>query len=227
MQTWSAYRDTVPVTVIPCCADMRHFTLTDAAQRKAAREKLSIGTERLVLSYLGSIGAWYMLDEMLQLFARIKKTYPDALFLFITHSDPVAIRTRASSYGINPADLIVTEATRNEVPVYIKSSDVNISFIKPVYSKISSSPTKLGEVLAMGIPVIVNAGVGDVAMIVNETASGVVLDDLSTNSMDNAVQQIPYLLRLDPASIREKAAKFYDLDKGVALYEKAYDKLFA
>jgi hypothetical protein len=56
--------------------------------------------------------------------------------------------------------------------VIIKASDINISFIKPVYSKISSSPTKLGEVLSMGIPVISNSGVGDVEQIVLNAEAG-------------------------------------------------------
>ena len=37
-----------------------------------------------------------------------------------------------------------------------------MSFIKPCLSKLSSSPTKVGEYLAAGLPVISTAGIGDV-----------------------------------------------------------------
>jgi glycosyltransferase involved in cell wall biosynthesis len=227
METWSSFKPGTPLTVIPCCADMAHFTITDSDQKREARQRLSISREALVFSYLGSVGAWYMLDKMLELFTVVKKSYPGAVFLFITHSDKAYIRKKATGYSLDPADFIIIEAKRDEVPILVKASDINISFIKPVYSKLSSSPTKLGEVLSMGIPVIVNAGVGDVEMIVNATGGGLVLKDLSPESMEMAVSQVPRLLTLDPSVIREKAKSFFDLDRGISLYERAYTSLFA
>ena len=47
---------------------------------------LGLPENELVISYLGSIGAWYMLDEMLEFFSVIKEKYTGAKFLFITHS---------------------------------------------------------------------------------------------------------------------------------------------
>ena len=34
MMTWSSFRRDVPIAVIPCCADMSHFSLTDASQKR-------------------------------------------------------------------------------------------------------------------------------------------------------------------------------------------------
>lgn len=172
---WPSYNSNVPINVIPCCADMDHFTLTSAADKQKGRKILGLPGDGLVLSYLGSVGAWYMLDEMLELFAAVKKKYTEAKFLFITHSRPSMILDRISKYGISAADLVIKEANRQEVPVFTKASDINISFIKPVFSKLASSPTKLGEVLAMGIPVIVNSGVGDVEQVVNESGGGIII----------------------------------------------------
>jgi hypothetical protein len=167
-----------------------------------------------------------MLDEMLQLFVLMRKSYPTAVFLFITHSNPALIRNKASSPGIPAEALVITEASRMEVPVLVKASDINISFIKPVFSKISSSPTKLGEVLSMGIPVIVNAGVGDVEDIVNSTGSGHVVKDFSPATLMNAVKDIPRLLQLDPGAIRNKAAGIFDLQEGIEKYETVYRQVF-
>ena len=226
LQTWKAYNPLVPVSVIPCCADTDHFTVTSPEQKLAARGKLGISPGKLVISYLGSIGAWYMLDEMLVMFNCIKKMYPDAFFLFVSHSDKNTIRNRAAHFSINPEDMLVVEASRNEVPAFIKASDINISFIKPVYSKISSSPTKLGEVLSMGIPVIVNAGVGDVEKIVTETGSGIVLKDFLQGTMEESVKEIPALLQTNPEKIRENSKQIFDLGKGILKYENAYRELF-
>jgi glycosyltransferase involved in cell wall biosynthesis len=132
-----------------------------------------------------------------------------------------------SVFGIVENDVLITEANRAEVPVYMKASDITLSFIKPVYSKLSSSPTKLGEVLAMGIPVITNSGVGDVADIIRKTNGGYVIDTFDTASLQMAVEQIPALLNLSPAGMREKAIEIYSLDKGIQLYATCYRNLFS
>lgn len=222
---WPSYNSNVPINVIPCCADMDHFTLTSAADKQKGRKILGLPGDGLVLSYLGSVGAWYMLDEMLELFAAVKKKYTEAKFLFITHSRPSMILDRISKYGISAADLVIKEANRQEVPVFTKASDINISFIKPVFSKLASSPTKLGEVLAMGIPVIVNSGVGDVEQVVNESGGGIIIHNFQKEELENTVQQLERLIKLSPGLIRQKAEKVFSLTKGIEQYKRCYAEL--
>src|SRR5205085_3401203 len=128
-------------------------------------------------------------------------------------------------YKIDKDDIIIKEAARNEVPIYVKASDINISFIKPVYSKLSSSPTKLGEVLSMGIPVIVNSGVGDVEKIVRETTAGYVIDRFDKSEYRNVVANLENLMKISPASIRDKAEPIYSLNKGIERYSECYSLL--
>lgn len=226
MEKWPAYDPAVPLSVIPCCADMDHFSLTSPADRSAGRARLGLPEDALVISYLGSVGSWYMLDEMLALFARIKEKYQHARFLFITHSPAGLILLKLKDYGLQPDDLLITEAGRNEVPVYTKASDISISFIKPVYSKISSSPTKLGEVLSMGIPVIVNSGVGDVEAIVNKSGGGFVVHTFTPSEYEAVIAAIPSLLATKPAVIRENIRSVYSLDEGIRSYSNAYRRCF-
>lgn len=222
LMTWDSYHQNIPVTVIPCCADTNLFTVTDIAQKQNAQELLGIARGRLVLSYLGSVGSWYMLDEMLALFKSIQREHPAALFLFITHSDPAYIESRANAAGIRSDAIMIRNATRKEVPVLAKASDINISFIRPVYSKKSSSPTKLGEILSMGIPAIVNAGVGDVDAIIRKVDGGLILEELSETSFAGVAASLPRLLHIDPQALRAKAIEVYDLKRGVELYSGVY-----
>ncbi len=226
MMCWPSFDRSVPLQVIPCCADMDHFSLTDIHQKKSSRKELNIPDAALVVSYLGSIGTWYMLEEMLALFKQIKEKYSTALFLFITHSHPDQIYSKAAALGISGSDLIIKEASRSDVPWLIKASDINISFIKPTYSKISSSPTKLGEVLSMGIPVIANSGVGDVEEMIKDAQAGYILHQFNEKEFQNAVDAIPSLLQKDPQSIRAKAEAIYSLKRGISLYLECYGSLF-
>jgi glycosyltransferase involved in cell wall biosynthesis len=226
MMTWPAYDPSVPISVIPCCADMNHFSLTTEADKIKGRHVLGLPEHNLVLSYLGSVGTWYMLDEMLELFSVIKEKYADAKFLFITHSSPDLIFSKLDKYKISKSDILLVEATRQEVPVFTKASDINISFIRAVYSKLSSSPTKLGEVLSMGIPVIVNNGVGDVGPIVTKSQGGIVINEFTSGSFTEIVNAIPRLMEVDPCRLRNNIREIYSLETGIALYKRAYEQVF-
>src|SRR5690606_13482862 len=78
IETWKVNGKGVPVSVIPCCVDTELFdpekVLLDTS---AVREKLGIGQDQFVLTYLGSLGTWYLLDEMLLFFKLLllKKSY--------------------------------------------------------------------------------------------------------------------------------------------------------
>jgi glycosyltransferase involved in cell wall biosynthesis len=225
MESWQTFNHNVPVEVIPCCADIDHFSLTDAQQKRKSRELLGIEQDRLIVGYLGSLGSWYMLDEMLQLFRHIKNKYANALFLFVTHSNPDLVLNKLDKYDLTKDDVRIMEARRSEVPVFIKSCDISISFIKAVFSKKSSSPTKLGEILAMGIPVICNKGVGDVEIIINDCNAGILIDDFSEKTFNRVADSIPEMLRLDAAAIRKKSSEWFSLEKGVGLYLRSYEKV--
>jgi len=116
-------------------------------------------------------------------------------------------------------------ASRREVPQLLSAVDIGISFIKPSYSKKSSSPTKQGEMLAMGIPMIVNSGVGDVDEIVLQTQSGAILYEMKPEAFNAVINKIPALLQLDRNEIRHAAAQILDLKTGIESYHKIYKQL--
>jgi glycosyltransferase involved in cell wall biosynthesis len=221
--TWESYTS-VPISVIPCSADMELFNVTDAQQKRKAREILQIDEEAFVLSYLGSLGTWYLLDKMLILFKAIKQKTARANFLILTPEGPEKIYGMLSGLALDKEDFVIRYAQRKDVPTLIKASDVGVSFIKPAYSKIASSPTKLGELLSMGIPVVCNE-IGDVRKIISMTNGGVVLNDFNAASFDAAAD---YALSLRGASQqikREAVQEYYSLQKAVTRYDDIYHSL--
>jgi len=211
------------VSVIPCCVDFDHFPLAEKL-RPEARARLGIGERTSVLAYLGSVGSWYMLDEMLDLFRVYSRIHPDALFLFITTEEPEPIRQSAVLHGIDPQTILVTAASREEVPRFLAAADAGVSFIKPVFSKMASSPTKLGEMLAMGIPVIANDGIGDVAPILASTESGVVIREFSEASYSAALDEL-HRLPKPMAQIRERIRGLLNLDQAIERYSGIYEAM--
>jgi glycosyltransferase involved in cell wall biosynthesis len=216
----------VTIQVIPCCADMDLFnpSAVDLHIKSSIQLELGISADDTILSYLGSIGSWYMLDEMLDFFSVYLEKFPSAKFFFITGDQHELIRQRAAAKGIAPEKIIIRPAMRKEVPASISLSRHSVFFIRPTYSKISSSPTKQGELMGMGTPVVCNAGVGDTAMVVNEYRSGITINNFDQANYRQAVQGL-LNQNFDPAEIRKGAADYFSLDKGVARYLEIYKQI--
>jgi glycosyltransferase involved in cell wall biosynthesis len=164
-----------PWSVIPTCVDLDHFTF-DEPGRARIREQLGIG-QRPVLVYSGSIGTWYLLDEMLDFYQAARERWPGLFFLALVNRSPDTVAQALRDRGIPAGDFAVTWARHDEVPAYLSAADAGVAFIRPCLSKLSSSPTKYAEYLACGLPLVVNAGVGDVDDLLTRTGAGVLVAD--------------------------------------------------
>jgi hypothetical protein len=159
-----------------------------------------------------------LLDEMLTVFSAFSSEQPLARFLFISHDNPEVIRSAAAKKGIPDNKLIIKNADRSEIPGLLSICNWSMFFIKPSYSKKSSSPTKQGEVMAMGVPIICNAGVGDTDTIVNKYASGIVLESFTGEGLLKQVNNYS----ITSNDIRWGALDYFSLDKGAAAYTAIY-----
>ncbi|MBK6381473.1 MAG: hypothetical protein IPF72_18125 [Chitinophagaceae bacterium] len=111
------------------------------------------------------------------------------------------------------------------MPALLSLSSYSIFFIKPCYSKQSSSPTKHGEIMAMGIPVITNGGVGDVAEIVQSTHSGIVIDEFTDAVFESAINEVANKKDYDAVAIRAGAVKWYSLENAIEKYTRIYKSI--
>lgn len=209
------------INVIPCCADFDLFPLRNAELRREGRRALGLPEKADLLGYLGSVGAWYMLDEMLDFFAVYADNKADPHFLFVTREPAGPIQKAAAKKGIHPDRIIVRPATREEVPSFMAAADLGIFFIKPVFSKKASSPTKMGEMVALGLPFVTNDGVGDVGQIVRETGCGVAINRFDDTAYKEALRRVETMVE-DPAEIRQKALPWFDVGRGIDSYDRIY-----
>ncbi|MGZ3871330.1 MAG: glycosyltransferase [Mucilaginibacter sp.] len=218
----------VPITVIPCCVDLDHFDPDNIKEdrKNTLRAELGLNKNECVISYVGSIGTWYMLDEMLAFFKVFHKHVSHARFLFITTDEPAKIAEKAKQYGIGPARIVVVKGSRKNMPVLISLSNYSIFFIKPVYSKKASSPTKQGEIMRLGIPIICNDKVGDTSFIINKYKAGIILTSFGEESYNEGVRKL-LSIQFDNKNIINGAFDFYNLQTGIIKYENIYNSLLA
>ena len=73
------------------------------------------------------------------------------------------IRTKCAAAGlVENQDFQLKALHHKEVGKWVSACDAALFFIRSCYSKQASCPTKFGECLACGVPVVANGGVGDV-----------------------------------------------------------------
>lgn len=227
IKNWHWLQQNKPVEVIPCCVDLKLFDYDSVVGKSEnMREKLGFGQNDLIITYLGSIGTWYLLGEMLDFFSLVKEHYKHAKLFFITTDDEKNIMRTAIGKEIKPDDIKIISAPREKVPDLLSVSDIGLFFIKQVYSKKASSPTKQGEFMALGIPVICNSDVGDTEMVVNSYQSGYVVEKFTGEDYNKAVVGIKALLELDKAVIIKGAKEYFGLDAGIEKYDSAYRRLY-
>lgn len=219
----------IPVEVIPCCVDTELFSpeKIDKEKIQVLKSSLKISGDDFVISYLGSIGTWYLLDEMLDFFALLSKVKSNSKFLFITNKRKEFILECAKKKKIEASKIIVQESSRYDVPIYLSLSNVSIFFIKPMFSKKASSPTKQGEIMSMGIPIICNSGIGDTRDIIQENQCGIVINNFSETEYKNAITQLYNLTQVPSQNIRETALKYFSIEKGIEKYAAVYEKIIS
>lgn len=230
IHSWKAISNQpIPIQVIPCCADLDFFSAKNVdINRKAELQKeLELTGNEFVLSYLGSIGTWYMLDEMLDFFVCLFMRKPDSKFLFITTDNPGHILQRAIAKGIPVQNIIGTPSKRNDLPTYLSLCNWSIFFIKPIFSKSASSPTKQGELMGMGIPHVCNAGVGDVDEIVSRNGVGLSVHDFTQEEYNRVIDQMLQSTEVNSEAITKAAREVYSLQSGVQAYQSIYRQLMA
>jgi len=214
------------ISVIPCTVDLDHFQPKRISQtkRKWACAQYGLDPDLDYLGYVGSMHTWYMSYEMIDCYAEILKTNPQVRFLVLSHDDISAYREYAESLGIPNSYLIKVEADRKDVPALLSLMSASIFFILPAYSKKASSPTKQGELMAMGIPVICNDGVGDSGEIVRRYNAGFVIDDCKQSEYKRVALNWQNIINLDPNRIRKGAEDYLSLKSGILAFENEYQK---
>jgi len=216
-----------PIEVIPCCVDFDRFESIDTSSREAIRQELNL-SDRRVIVYVGSFGGWYMTEAMTEFLAVAQQQDSTTFSMILTQSPRELVIDAMTALGIESNNFVVTKVKPAEVPRYLKAADIAISFIKPCYSKQSSSPTKIAEYLASGLPVVCNSGVGDLDALITDNQAGALLHEFTPDAYLAALREVDRM-RADNGTaerLRAVAREQFDLVRvGRTRYRRLYDRL--
>jgi len=204
------------ITVIPCCVDRSRF----AADTHRA--------DRFQLVYAGSVIGLYLVEEMARFFLALKRLRSDAMFRVLTYGSRDSVAAVLQRVGVAVEDFEIVAVAPEDIPRNLSQAHLGISFRKPTFSQIAASPTKIAEYLAAGIPVVSNAGTGDVDELLETERVGLTVHSFDDETLAHAARQT-LALADDPATealCRNVAAKHFDLHEiGGRRYCEVYERI--
>jgi len=168
----------MPTAVVPCCVHISEFAAFEQRRAKA-RNRLGL-EDRWVLCYLGGLSRWQQIPETLKLAAAMRAREPRVFFLLMTNEDCDIYRSQLETIGREGEDYVRLSLTHQEVLEMLPAADLGILLRAPSPVNHVSSPTKCGEYLASGVPVVTTAYAGDASKVISGTTAGLVL----SNHMD-------------------------------------------
>lgn len=209
-----------PYAVIPTCVNLSSFRSAEPPEGRAGPRRLTVGC-------VGNVTLWYRFEEMLKAFRVIQTMHPEARLLFVNRDDHQFIREAMESAGIDASSATIVAARYEDVPARMRDIDIGLFFLKEYPSMNAVCPTRLGELLACGIPVMTNNGFGDAREIVEAPGAGVIVDAFDDAALQLAAEKI-LALHADAgtrARCRRAAESHFSLEKGVSSYDRLYREL--
>jgi glycosyltransferase involved in cell wall biosynthesis len=214
-----------PTYVIPCCADLDLFANCGGGADAA----LELGAEgRPIMVYVGKLAPRYMEREMVAFFAAARRLEPSLLFLVLTQSPPDTLLSELTRAGVGDSDYRVTQADPSMLGAYLGAATFGIYLYRPTFSEIAASPTKAGEYLAAGLPLVSGPDVGDMDALLRDREVGVIVDEFSERTYDSAARRILELAAAPECAERCRAVarEAFSLEEvGIPRYDRLYREL--
>ena len=130
--------------------------------------------------------------------------------------------------GVADKDYLIRRVAPADVPRYLRAADLSLSFIKPCYSKQASSPTKIAEALASGLPIISNGGIGDLDAMIEGDRVGAIVREFNDASYLQALSAVDALRQDESIATRCRASAVNRFDLatvGGPRYRRLYQRL--
>lgn len=200
------------IMVIPTCADLDRFVPALSPP------------ETQVIGCLGTmLSGWFRIDWLRAFLEAGLRRNPELKFELTTRDNPEQLRT---ALGPLLADrLAIAPARPDEVPSILQRQLASVMFYAGgEVSELGRSPTRMGEILGCGLPVVANEGVGDVARIIREHRVGVLARGATPEDMEAAWSELDTLL-VDPelaTRCRSAAEALFSLKAGTESYRQLY-----
>jgi len=170
----------------------------------------------------GSYNALYDLPTMLRLVAALRRRRPASLTLLRPAATPWDEAVGAEGGQ-------VASSSFAEMPGRVRAHHAGLSVCVTGdrLALLGAMPTKIGEFLASGRPVVVNAGLGDCDVLLPDAGAGIILRGTDDASVERAASELIELLDdpETPRRCRQLAERHFSLEQAVTTLLEVYREI--
>ena len=211
------------IFVMPCYVNTDFFKKKSNDIKFNIFQDLKIPNDSKIICYIGSLGGFYLIDEMLTFFSKIKKNNDNYFFLIITKNIDELNRHLLKIKSKKVKQHILTKNLEfDEIPKYLTRVNISIFFIKNSKARLGTFPIKFAESLASGIPIICNTGIGDLTEHFNKFDLGRCIDLENNCIINNTILKISDLEKINKKKIFEYAKTNFSIKIAYDKYKQLY-----
>ncbi|MDB3893901.1 glycosyltransferase [Candidatus Thioglobus sp.] len=168
------------ISVTPCLAS--NATIINdihnwESSRQEVRDDLDISSTTIVFGYLGGLGTYQMVEEMLDFFHAYYKINKDSLLLMVVVGDVSQLMDMIENKKMCKVVKIYRDIPHKHVGNYLCATDFGLLFRKNDPVNYYASPTKFGEYLSCGVSIIASLNIGDLEGHINTNSLGIGINE--------------------------------------------------
>jgi len=207
---------------IPTCVELNNYF-----QDKSIL-KIHNKNDKVIFCHVGAISTRYDFTKTI-LFVEEVSQYIKCQLLIINKNEHDNIYFLLNKYKINSNLYKVIESDHKDIPLLIKSISVGIFFPKPGYYLKGYFPTKLGEFLAAGKPIITSRINDNIDNIFNDFPISLIIDNNNFDNIKDILVNLDNLIKQPniKSICNDAALKYFSLEKGASKYIEVYNELLS
>jgi glycosyltransferase involved in cell wall biosynthesis len=204
------------VIVIPTCVDFNEFKRIEHSARPCS---LNIG-------YLGSVDTAYDFTKFCFLISQLLEVYEGSIHLkVLTNQSAEDVSALIPKKILPQLKLEVKYVERAKLSEEISSFDFLGFCLKENFSIVASMPTKIGETLACGVPIVCNSFNSDIDRLLEDNEAGMIYD-FKKNLSEIQIKKLFDLLENKNTALKCSwvANEYFSLEKGASKYLNLYSQ---
>ena len=204
--------------VIPTCTDTTKFKLLEYQEDSDFE---------IIFGHLGSVDTAYSVDPILKMIKNFQEIGKKVKIIFFNKGSHEYIESKVKEYNLFQGTFQIKEVEFGNLSNHLKKIHIGCFYANYSSSIIGSFPTKIGEFLSSGRPIICNPANEDIVEIIKNNKVGLVqkfeteypVEDLfiSLQALKNDKEM--------PNRCRGLAESFFSLNLGVKTYNEIYNEL--
>ena len=193
--------------VIPTCVQTAKFIPTPMPQGQ------------LVCLLSGTFNNYYDIDRTRQVINAIRKTVDLRVIWARAEESP--------DLNLSVGEDLIVSVRHSHMPKLVADSNFGMAICKEgrMDSLAAAAPTKIGEFLASGRPVIVSKGLGDMEMLLPRSRTGIIVGyNDSLSQMGNQISELvasPDIVE----RCRTLALEYFSMEKAIHRYSRVYSQM--